>query len=121
MLVDFAKLLVLYSDYFLIFAPYYYYQTVKDMKKRQLTLIMLTALPIGMPAQNSNKDNEPNNTWQQASEITNGSTVTGRLGDDGDNVDCYKIVVPDDGIVTIKQHSEAITITTIQITLTGTG
>ena len=76
------------------------------MKRLQLLFLLLLALPIGMLAQSSNKDNEPNGTWQQASEITNGSTVTGRLGDNGDNVDWYKIVVPDEGIVTFKQHSE---------------
>ena len=74
------------------------------MRRLQLTLIMLLALPIGMLAQNS--DDEPNGTWQQATEITSGSSVTGRLGDDGDGVDWYKIVVPDEGSITFTQKTE---------------
>lgn len=44
-------------------------------------------------------DIEPNNTWEEAILINDGETKTGDLNYpyDGDKVDYYKIVLPDDG------------------------
>ena len=63
------------------------------MKKLQLLLFMLLALPIGMLAAGT--------TWQSATEISRGGSSTGTLSGD-QQVQWFKIVVPENGEVTIK-------------------
>ena len=60
------------------------------MKKLQLLLLLLLALPIGMLAQGS--------SWQTATLINNGSSGSGTL--DKNNTDAwFKIEVPEEGRV----------------------
>ena len=57
-------------------------------------------------------DSEPNNTYQRAKTISNGKKKTGHLGyyywDDRDDVDWYKLVVPENGTVkvTVIAHGD---------------
>ena len=50
-------------------------------------------------------DNEPNNTWQEATSLTSGVDVTGHFGyyywDDMDETDWYKLEVPENGTVDV--------------------
>ena len=54
-------------------------------------------------------DHEPNDTWEGASLLTSGITTTGHFGyyywDDMDNVDWYKIVVPENGTVKVTVYA----------------
>ncbi len=55
-------------------------------------------------------DPEPNDTWQEAIELKSGPSVTGQLGYDyqnsTDNADWYKIILPDEGTVTLSTTTE---------------
>ena len=55
-------------------------------------------------------DPEPNNTWDTATELKAGPTVTGQLGYDYQNTkdveDWYVLNVPEEGVVTISVHTE---------------
>ena len=63
------------------------------MKKLQLLLLLLLALPIGMLAQGS--------SWQTATLINQGGSGSGSL-DKNNSDDWFKIVVPEEGKVTIS-------------------
>ena len=63
------------------------------MKRLQLFLLMLLALPIGMLAAGT--------TWQTATLLEQGSSATGSLSSDV-TVHWYKIIVPENGEATIK-------------------
>lgn len=72
------------------------------MKKLLLLCLMSLAYSLSMLAQSS--ESESNNTWQQANSLPIGTSVTGRLNKE--DVDWYKIVVPDEGILSFTQTAE---------------
>ena len=63
---------------------------------------------LGQPSRKS--DPEPNDTWKQAASLTDGETMPGRMGyqfyNDRDNVDWFKLEVPEDGKLTIETKSD---------------
>ena len=63
------------------------------MKQKLLLIVMLLAIPLGMLAQGT--------SWETATLIENGATVTGSLSADY-NEAWYKIVVPEEGTVTVN-------------------
>ncbi|MCR4582533.1 MAG: hypothetical protein K5764_03140 [Prevotella sp.] len=67
------------------------------MKRLQLLLMLMVALPIGMLAQGT--------TWQTSTEISQGGSGKGSL-DKNNNEGWFKIVVPEEGTVTLNLTSD---------------
>jgi hypothetical protein len=64
------------------------------MKARKFIFIVFALIGMVFSAL---AENEPNNTWQTANEITVGSSTTCSIGINGDEDDWYKITLPKDG------------------------